>query len=91
MGQDSAWGGHPEVYAVAWLYGFDITIYAQEYANTGGFLVFKRDGPKDDSCNAARTMWTLSYHGNVIGHVIWQDILAIIAKKARLAKCQLLV
>jgi hypothetical protein len=64
MGQDGAWGGHPEVSAAAWFYGVDIIIYAQEYANTGGFLVFKWDGPKDNSCNATCTMWTPSYHGN---------------------------
>jgi hypothetical protein len=64
MGQDSAWGGCPEVYMAAWIYGVNITIFAQKYANTGGFLVFKWDGPKDDSCNAIRTMWTLSYQCN---------------------------
>ncbi len=39
-------GGLPEVYAAAWFYGMDITIYAQEYANTGGFLMFKGDEPR---------------------------------------------
>jgi hypothetical protein len=43
MGQDGAWGGHPEVYAATWFYGIDITIYAQVYANTGGFFVFNGD------------------------------------------------
>ncbi len=43
-----------------WFYGIDISMYAQEYANTAGFLVFKGDGPKDDSYYPARTMWTLS-------------------------------
>jgi hypothetical protein len=52
------------VYAAAWFNGIDIFIQAQEYANTGGFLVFKGDGPKEDSCYPVRTMWTLSYHGN---------------------------
>jgi hypothetical protein len=64
MGQDSAWGGHPEVYAVAWFYGVDISIHAQEYVNTGGFLVFKRDGSKNNSSNPVCMMWTPSYHGN---------------------------
>jgi hypothetical protein len=64
MGQDGTWEGHPEVYTVAWFYGVDISIYAQEYANTGGFLVFKEDGPKDDSCFLIRMKWILSYHGN---------------------------
>ncbi len=63
MKQDGAWGGHPEVYAAAWFYCVDITIYAQEYTSTGGYLIFKGDGP-DANCNADCPMWFLSYHGN---------------------------
>jgi len=64
IGQDGASGCHPEVYAAAWFYGVNISIYAQENVNTVGFLVLKGDGPKEDSCNPIPTMWTLSYHGN---------------------------
>ncbi len=63
MKQDGAWGGHPEVYAAAWFYCVDITIYAKEYTSTGGYLVFKGDGP-DADCNADHPMWFLLYHGN---------------------------
>jgi hypothetical protein len=28
MGQNSTWGGHPEVYAAAWFYDVNITIYS---------------------------------------------------------------
>jgi hypothetical protein len=63
MKQDGAWGGHPEVYAAAWFYCINITIYAQEYTSTGRCLIFKGDGP-DANCNADRPMWFLSYHGN---------------------------
>ncbi len=54
MGQNSIWGGNPEVYAAAWFYGMDITIYSQDYANTDGVLIiFKADGlqgTNDHSC-----------------------------------------
>jgi hypothetical protein len=51
------------VYAAAWFYGIDITIYAIEYATTGGNLIFKAD-ELDANCNADCAMWFLSYHGN---------------------------
>ncbi len=70
MGQNGAWGGHPEVYAAAWCYGVDITIYSWEYAKTGGFLVLKGDGPNDKS-NSIRPMWFLLYHGNNHFNSIW--------------------
>jgi hypothetical protein len=63
MKQDGTWGGHPEVYAAAWFYCVDITIYAQEYTSMGGYLIFKGDGP-DANCNADCPMWFLLYHGN---------------------------
>ncbi len=40
MGQDGAWAGHPEIYAAAWCYKVDITIYSKDYAAIGGSLVF---------------------------------------------------
>jgi hypothetical protein len=58
MGQNGAWRGHPEVYAAAWCYGVDITIYSQEYAKTGGFLVLKGNGPNDKR-NSICPMWFL--------------------------------
>ncbi len=59
MGKNDSWGGPPEVYAAAWFYGIDITIYAKEYASTGGNIVFKADEP-DVYCNADHAMWFLS-------------------------------
>ncbi len=46
MGQNGVWGGNPEVYAAAWFYGLDITIYSQDYVNTDGILIIKADGPQ---------------------------------------------
>jgi hypothetical protein len=63
MGQNSTWGGHPEVYAADWFYDVNITIYSPEYTNTGGFLVFKAGGPKG-ICNTSNAMWNILYHGN---------------------------
>jgi hypothetical protein len=63
MGQNSTWRGHPKVYAVAWFYDNDITIYSPEYTNTGGFLVFKAGGPSG-TCNTPNGMWNILYHGN---------------------------
>jgi hypothetical protein len=39
MVQNGEWGRNPELYAAAWLYGVNITIYSQEYTNTNGMLV----------------------------------------------------
>jgi hypothetical protein len=63
MGKNGAWGGHPEVYAAAWFYGVGITIYAKEYATTGGSLVFTAD-ESNANCNSNCAMWILSYHGS---------------------------
>ncbi len=63
MGQNSTWGGHPEVNAAAWFYDIDITIYSPEYTNTCGFLVFKAGGPKG-TFNTPNAMWNISYHSN---------------------------
>ena len=63
MGQNGTWGGHPEVYAAAWFYDVNITIYSLKYTNTGGFLVYKVGGPKG-TCNTPNAMWNISYHGN---------------------------
>jgi hypothetical protein len=63
MGQNGAWGGHPEVYTAALFYDIDITIYSPEYTNTGRFLVFKAGGPKG-TCNTPNAMWNILYHGN---------------------------
>jgi hypothetical protein len=63
MGQNGTWGGHPKVYAVAWFYDIDITIYSPEYTNTGGFLVFKAGGP-NGTCNTPNRIWNILYHGN---------------------------
>ncbi len=46
MGQNGVWGGNPEVYAAAWFYGVNTTIYSQEYVNTDGILIIKADGPQ---------------------------------------------
>ncbi len=64
MGQNSIWGGNPEVYAAAWFYGINIMTYSQDYINTDGVLIIKADGPQgtnDHSC----VMWNILYHGNI--------------------------
>jgi hypothetical protein len=48
MGQDGAWAGHTEIYAAAWCYEVDITIYSKDYTALGGSLVFKYAGPTDE-------------------------------------------
>jgi hypothetical protein len=61
MVQNREWGGNPELYAAAWLYGVDITIDSQEYTNTNGMLVINADGHQrafDTVC----PMWTILYH-----------------------------
>jgi hypothetical protein len=63
MVQKGEWGGNPELYAAAWLYGINITIYSQEYTNTNGMLVINADGHQG-VLDMARAMWTISYHGN---------------------------
>jgi hypothetical protein len=63
MGQNSTWGGHPEVYAAAWFYDVAIMIYSPEYTNTGGFLVFKAGG-SNGTCNTPNAVWNILYHGN---------------------------
>jgi hypothetical protein len=63
MVQNREWGGNPELYAAAWLYGVNITIYSQEYTNTNGMLVINAYGHQG-VINTGCTMWTISYHGN---------------------------
>jgi hypothetical protein len=63
MVQNGEWGGNPELYAAAWLYGINITIYSQEYTNTNGMLVINTDGHQG-VLDTAHAMWTISYHGN---------------------------
>jgi hypothetical protein len=63
MGQNGVWGGNPEVYAAAWFYGVDITIYSQEYVNTDGILIIKADGPQGNDDHVC-VMWNMSYQGN---------------------------
>ena len=63
MVQNGEWGGNPELYAAAWLYGVNITIYSQEYTNTNGMLVINADGHQG-AIDMGRAMWTILYHGN---------------------------
>ncbi len=63
MGQNGEWGGLPEVYAAAWFYGVDITIYSKDYLNTGGCLTFTADSPKGSNATS-RLAWHISYHDN---------------------------
>jgi hypothetical protein len=63
MGQDGAWAGHPEIYAAAWCYNVDITIYSKDYTALGGSLVFKSAGAKDEFASN-RVMIYISYHNN---------------------------
>jgi hypothetical protein len=63
MGQNGEWGGPPEVYAAAWFYGMDITIYSKDYLNTGGCLTFTADGPKGSNATSCLA-WHISYHDN---------------------------
>ncbi len=58
MMQNGEWGGNPELYAAAWLYGINITIYSQEYTNTNGMLVINADGHQGN-LDTARAMWTI--------------------------------
>jgi hypothetical protein len=62
MVQNGEWGGNPELYAPAWLYGVNITIYSQEYTNTNGMIVINTDGHQG-VLDMARAMWTILYHG----------------------------
>jgi hypothetical protein len=62
MVQNGEWGGNPELYAAAWLYGVKIKIYSQEYTNTNGMLVINADGHQR-AIDTVRAMWTISYHG----------------------------
>ena len=57
--QNGEWGGNPELYAAAWLYGVNITIYSQEYTNTNGMLVINADGLQG-AIDTVRAMWTVS-------------------------------
>ncbi len=61
--QNGEWGGNPELYAAAWLYGVNITIYSQEYTNTNEMLVINADGHQG-VLDTGHAMWTISYHGN---------------------------
>jgi hypothetical protein len=51
------------VYAAAWFYKEDITIYSKEYVGTGGLLIFKADGPKGKNKRPC-PMWHILYHNN---------------------------
>ncbi len=51
------------MYAAAWFYGVDITIYSKDYLNTGGYLTFTADGPKGSNATS-RLAWHISYHDN---------------------------
>jgi hypothetical protein len=66
MGQNGTWGGHPEVYAAAWFYDVDITIYSPECTNTVGFLVFKAGGPKGISQITETLISTASDHPRIL-------------------------
>ncbi len=61
--QNREWGGNPELYAAAWLYGVNITIYSQEYTQTNGLLVINADGHQG-AIDTVHEMWTILYHGN---------------------------
>ena len=63
MVQNGEWGGNPELYAAAWLYGVNITIYSQEYTNTNGMLVINADGHQR-AIDMVPAMWTILFHGN---------------------------
>jgi hypothetical protein len=63
MGQDGAWAGHPEIYAAAWCYKVDITIYSKDYTMLGGSLVFKSAGTTDEFASN-RVMIYIYYHNN---------------------------
>ncbi len=60
-GQDGAWAGHPEIYAAAWCYKVDITIYSKDYAAMGGSLVFNTAGTTDKLVSNQTMIYT-SYH-----------------------------
>ncbi len=63
MGKDGAWAGHPEIYAAAWCYKVDITIYSKDYTVLKGSLVFKSAGTTEElACDWA--MIHISYHNN---------------------------
>jgi hypothetical protein len=63
MGQDGAWAGQPEIYAAAWCYKVDITIYSKDYAAMEGSLVFNSCGMTDE-ITSDRTIIYISYHNN---------------------------
>ncbi len=48
MGHDGEWAGNPEIYAAAWYYKMDVTIYSKAYTVLGGSLVFKSAGISDE-------------------------------------------
>ena len=62
MVQHGEWGENLEVYAAAWLYGVNITIYSQEYTNTNGMLVINADGHQRDIV-MVHAMWTTHIMG----------------------------
>ena len=63
MGKDGAWAGHPEIYAAAWCYKVDITIYSKDYSAMGGSLVFKSVGTTEEMEPNRETLH-ISYHDN---------------------------
>ena len=58
MGQNGEWGGNRELYAAAWFYGVNTTIYSQESINTNGMLISNADGHQRaiDSTHVTRTI-----------------------------------
>ena len=63
MGHNGKQGGNPELYAAAWFYGVNVTIFSQEYTNNNGMLVINAD-EHQETIDTARVMWTISFHGN---------------------------
>jgi len=61
MGQDGEWAENPEIYAAAWYYKMDITIYSKAYTTLGRSLVFKSAGTSDEG-GRDRAMMYVSYH-----------------------------
>ncbi len=51
------------MYAAAWFYGMDITIYSKDYLNTGGCLTFTTDSPKGSNATSCLA-WHILYHDN---------------------------
>jgi hypothetical protein len=63
MGQNSTWGGHPEVYAAAWFYGIDIFNILTGVHQYWWISCLQVGGP-NGTCNTPNAMWNILYHGN---------------------------